>query len=280
MSVINTNVKSLIAQDAAVSNDRALSKAMERLSTGKRINTASDDAAGLAISNRMTSQIRGLNQAIRNANDGISMLQVTEGALNEVTNMLQRMRELAVQSSTATNTSTDRGYLDVESFQLQGEIIRIAENTQWNGMAITNSIAATALAAAKFQVGANANQVVTMAFQDLRAITGLSAAIASATLTMATVTGANSAITTLDAAIQDVDTYRAELGAKVNRLTYAADNLSNISTNAQASRSRILDTDYAQSTTELARTQIIQQAATAMLAQANQQPSTVLSLLK
>lgn len=280
MSVINTNVKSLIAQNAAVSNDRALSKAMQQLSTGKRINTAGDDAAGLAISNRMTSQIRGLNQAVRNANDGISMLQVTEGALNEVTNMLQRMRELAVQSSTATNTSTDRGYLDVESAQLQGEIIRIAENTQWNGMAITNSIAATALAAAAFQVGANASQTITMAFQDLRAITGLSAAISSATLTMATVTGANSAITTLDAAIKDVDTYRAELGAKVNRLTYAADNLANISTNAQASRSRILDTDYAQSTTELARTQIVQQAATAMLAQANQQPSTVLSLLK
>jgi flagellin len=279
MSVINTNVKSLIAQNAAVVNDRSLSKAMQQLSTGKRINSAADDAAGLAISDRMTSQIRGLNQAVRNANDGISMLQVTEGALNEVTNMLQRMRELAVQSANATNTSTDRGYLQVEHAELQAEITRIAANTQWNGMNVTNTWAATALAAATFQVGANASQVITVAFQDVQAITGVSAAVIN-TLTIATVTGSTSAITALDSAISDVDTYRATLGAKVNRLTHAADNLSNIATNAQASRSRILDTDYAQATTELARTQIIQQAATAMLAQANQQPSTVLSLLR
>ena len=278
MSVINTNVKSLIAQNAAVVNDRSLSKAMQQLSTGKRINGAADDAAGLAISDRMTSQIRGLNQAVRNANDGISMLQTTEGALNEITNMLQRMRELAVQSANATNTSTDRGYLQTEHAELQAEILRVANNTQWNGMNVTNSTAATALAGAGFQVGANASQTISHSFVDVGA-TVVSAAVSS-TVTMATASGANSAITTLDSSIAAIDSYRAELGAKVNRLTHAADNLSNVATNAQASRSRILDTDYAQTTTELARTQIIQQAATAMLAQANQQPSAVLSLLR
>lgn len=280
MSVINTNVKSLIAQNAAVANDRSLSKAMQQLSTGRRINSAADDAAGLAISDRMTSQIRGLNQAVRNANDAVSMIQTTEGALNEVTNMLQRMRELAVQSANATNTSTDRGYLEVESAQLQAEIARVANNTQWNGMDITNTAAASALYSAAFQVGANSGQVIVLSFQAILSMAGVKTAVASATLTIGTVTAANSAITELDLGIAAIDTYRAELGAKINRLTHAADNLANISTNAQASRSRILDTDYAQATTELARTQIIQQAATAMLAQANQQPATVLSLLK
>lgn len=280
MSVINTNVKSLIAQGAAVANDRSLSKAMQQLSTGQRINSAADDAAGLAISDRMTSQIRGLNQAVRNANDAISMIQTTEGALNEVTNMLQRMRELAVQSANATNTSTDRGYLEVESAQLQAEIARVANNTQWNGMDVTNTAAASALYSAAFQVGANSGQVIVLSFQAILSMAGVKTAVANTTLSIGTVTAANSAITELDLGIAAIDTYRAELGAKINRLTHAADNLSNISTNAQASRSRILDTDYAQATTELARTQIIQQAATAMLAQANQQPSTVLSLLK
>ena len=278
MSVINTNVKSLIAQNAAVVNDRSLSKAMQQLSTGKRINGAADDAAGLAISDRMTSQIRGLNQAVRNANDGISMLQTTEGALNEITNMLQRMRELAVQSTNATNTSTDRNYLQLEHAELQAEILRVANNTQWNGMNVTNSTAATNLTGAGFQVGANASQTISHDFVDV-GVTVVSASVAGG-ITLSTASNANTAISTIDGSIAAVDSYRATLGAKINRLTHAADNLTNVATNAQASRSRILDTDYAQTTTELARTQIIQQAATAMLAQANQQPSTVLSLLK
>ena len=280
MSVINTNVNSLIARNAAAMNDRSLAKAMQQLSTGKRINSAANDAAGVAISDRMTSQIRGLNQAVRNANDGISMIQTTEGALGEIANMLQRMRELAVQSANATNSTADRSYLNAESAQLQAEIQRVTANTQWNGMSVMTGVSGGVLSSATFQVGANANQTVTVAFSEVITLSGVSAAISSSTLTMAEVSGANSAIATLDAAIQDLDTYRSRLGAAVNRLTYAADNLANISTNAQASRSRILDTDYAQATTELARTQIIQQAATAMLAQANQQPATVLTLLK
>lgn len=279
MSVINTNVKSLVAQNAATVNNRAMSKAMEQLSTGKRINSAADDAAGLAISNKMTSQIRGLNQAVRNANDGISMIQTAEGATKEVTNMLQRMRELAVQSANATNTTEDRSALHAEVTELQAEINRISDNTQWNGMNITGGTAGmTALSAgATFQVGANSGQVITVAFKDLAGVSGVGSSL---TAGVSTVTRANAAISSIDNALEQVDSYRATLGAKINRLTYAADNLANVSLNTSESRSRIQDTDYAQATTELAKTQIIQQAATAMLAQANQAPQAVLSLLR
>ena len=278
MSVINTNVKSLVAQNAATVNNRAMSKAMEQLSTGKRINSAADDAAGLAISNKMTSQIRGLNQAVRNANDGISMIQTAEGATKEVTNMLQRMRELAVQSANATNTGDDRTALQAEVTELQAEINRISDNTQWNGMNISGGGAMTALSAgATFQVGANSGQVITVSFKDVAEITEVGSAL---TAGVSTVTRANAAISSIDNALKEVDSYRATLGAKINRLTYAADNLANVSINASESRSRIQDTDYAQATTELAKTQIIQQAATAMLAQANQAPQAVLSLLR
>jgi flagellin len=278
MSVINTNVKSLVAQNAATVNNRAMSKTMEQLSTGKRINSAADDAAGLAISNKMTAQVRGLNQAVRNANDGISMIQTAEGATKEVTNMLQRMRELSVQSANATNSTDDRTSIQLEVAELQSEITRIAKNTQWNGMNLAGALTGTSLSdPATFQVGANADQVITVAF---KAIDGLGGVVSALTATAATVTGANAAITSIDIAIKDVDSYRATLGAKINRLNYAADNLTNVSINTSESRSRILDTDYAQATTELARTQIIQQAATAMLAQANQAPQSVLSLLR
>jgi flagellin len=409
MSVINTNVKSLIAQNSLTTNNRKLSDTMEALSTGKRINKAGDDAAGLAISEKMTSQVRGLNQAVRNANDAISMIQTAEGALVEVTNMLQRMRELSVQASNDTNTTDDRSYLNMEYQSLKNEINRVVKNTQWNGMNLldgsflanvstTNSGAAAGTFVSgetRFQVGANANQVITHTFADfddqvavaqvgtltmrtnedlantlysgktlgsgevLRVTvnnTVLSITPGSATSADATTLGAllasainestalsqlvsataatgtvtitslvagtefsvltnlkpnqsslgfqtttynsskgwstiagsgiinqtdsQKATQTLDAALQVVNKSRSQMGATINRLTYAADNLTNISTNTQASRSRILDADYASTTTELARTQIIQQAATAMLAQANQQPQTVLSLLK
>jgi flagellin len=277
MSVINTNVKSLVAQNAATVNNRALSKAMEQLSTGKRINTSADDAAGLAITNKMTNQIRGLNQAVRNANDGISMIQTAEGATQEVTNMLQRMRELALQAANATNTADDRQSIQLEVKELQSEITRIGDNTQWNGMNISKTVTTAGVAKATFQVGANGNQVITVAFKNMASVAGMTSAGAA---TVSTVTKSNSAITAIDNALKGIDSYRATLGAKINRLTYAADNLTNISANATASRSRILDTDYAKTTTELARAQIIQQAATAMLAQANQEPQTVLSLLR
>jgi len=284
MGVINTNVKALAAQNALTVNNRAMSKTMEQLSTGRRINTAADDAAGLAISNKMTSQIRGLDQAVRNANDGISMIQTAEGATVEVTNMLQRMRELGVQAANDTNSSADRGSLNKEVIELQKEIRRVSANTQWNSMNIsgplTGGTGVTALAAAKFQVGANANQVITVAFKNVQALSGMVVGLTTTGLGLSTLTRSNAAIVTLDIAISAVDAYRADLGAKINRLTYAADNLMNISQNQSASRSRILDADYAKASTELARSQIVQQAATAMLAQANQQPQAVLQLLQ
>ena len=276
MTVINTNVQSLIAQQALTVNNRGLSKAMEQLSTGKRINSAADDAAGLAISNKMTAQVRGLNQAVRNANDAISMVQTAEGALNEVTNMLQRMRELAVQAINGTNSTSDRSSLDSEYTALSAEITRISDKTTWNGMAIGGADAG----AYTFQIGADSGATVTVSFADVDGSDALSVVASAIDIGVANVTAATSALTQLDNAISTVDAYRSTLGAMVNRLNYAADNLTNIATNTSASRSRILDTDYAQATTELAKRQIIQQAATAMLAQANQTPSSVLSLLK
>jgi len=397
MSVINTNTKSLIAQAALDKNNRVLSSTMEQLSTGKRINGAKDDAAGLSIVSKMTSQIRGLDQAVRNANDGISLLQTADGAMVEVTNMLQRMRELGVQSANDSNTGENRGYLDLEFQQLKGEIDRIITNTQWNGVNVldgsytNNGTGTTQAGKFVFQIGANSGQTIshqidvfnlgsadgnttttTVAeiaatgtpttvevstltvggtyaegdiitvnlnqnlysytvtsadagssatlstnlatalnsrFDDGFAITQSGAGVvkftldtntgtttgntftltASATdgewdsletLKIDTQSNSNTAINTLDVALTNVNKARAEIGAVINRLNYAVDNLTNVSTNTQASRSRIEDTDYAEATTKLARAQIIQQAATAMLAQANQQPQSVLSLLK
>ena len=271
MPVINTNVNSLVAQQALTNNTRSLSKAMEQLSTGKRINSAADDAAGLSISNKLTAQIRGLNQGVRNANDAISMVQTAEGATKTVTDMLQRMRELAVQAANGTNSTNDKASLQKEFQQLQSEISRISTTTSWNGRAITGASAG----AINFQVGANSGQVITVTFKNIASITAVASAVAAATsASTATV------VSKLDSAIAAIDSFRSDMGAKINRLTYAADNLTNVSTNTAASRSRILDADYAQATTELARSQIIQQAATAMLAQANQAPQSVLSLLK
>lgn len=272
MTVINTNVKSLVAQQALTVNNRSMSKAMEQLSTGKRINSAADDAAGLAISNKMTAQVRGLNQAVRNANDAISMIQTVEGATNEVTNMLQRMRELAVQSVNGTNTDADRTALQAEFSELSSEITRISNNTEWNGTPVGN-----ASTEYSFQVGANSGQLITVTFKDIKGVSGVSAL---GTASVAAASSATTAIGTLDTALAAIDSYRGTLGAKINRLTHAADNLTNVSTNTAASRSRIQDADYAKATTELARAQIIQQAATAMLAQANQQPASVLTLLQ
>lgn len=291
MSVINTNVKSLVAQNSLTVNNRNMSKAMEQLSTGKRINSGADDAAGLAIGNKMTAQVRGLNQAVRNANDAISMIQTAESATQEITNMLQRMRELAVQAANDTYTADDRVSLELEYNQLHEEINRIAGNTQWNGMNLLDVSASGVVGSggvAKFQVGANSGSAFTITLDFLSMKTsgmGLSAAStlsagASAASAFASLSAAQAVIAQLDDAIKYVDAFRADMGAKINRLTYAADNLTNVSTNTSASRSRIMDTDYAAATTELARTQIIQQAATAMLAQANQQPQTVLSLLR
>lgn len=256
MSVINTNVKSLVASNALTVNERFLSTAMEQLSTGKRINSAKDDAAGMAISSRMTSQIRGLDQAVRNANDGISMLQTADGAMEEVSNMLQRMRELSVQYANDTNASNDLVALSTEFDALNSEISRIGAETSWNSIVIFGE---TAIA---IQVGADADETISM---DIASIT---------------ITADISDIATLDTDINALNTTRSTLGANINRLTYAANNALNVSQNTSASRSRIMDTDYAKTSAELARTQIVQQAATAMLAQANQSSQSVLALLK
>jgi len=277
MSVINTNVSALYAQNALQTNSRAMNTAMQQLSTGSRINSAKDDAAGLAIGQNMTSQVRGLNQAVRNANDGINMLQTAEGAMVEVSNMLQRMRELAVQASNGTYSTTQRGYLQKEFSALSSQITSINTQTKWNGTAVLSA------ATTKFQVGAMSGQTVSV-IVSATTLVGLGISSATFTLSGATVasgiTNASSAITKLDSALGTINAQRATLGAGINRLTYAADNLTNISSNLSASRSTIMDTDYATASTQLSKTQIIQQAATAMLAQANQQPQSVLALLK
>ena len=305
MSVINTNVNSLIAQNAVNVNARNLSAAMEQLSTGKRINGSKDDAAGLSISQIMTAQIRGLNQSVRNANDGISMLQTADGAMIEQSNMLQRMRELAVQASTDTVTPDQKNYLNAEFQQLKQEINRIGTSTQWNGKDLLNGNGGSGdgtilanLGTYTFQVGANGTPTsgtntnvfsVTIGKSTTEAAVGsgsagifnaINASVIYDSAVPVSATSAKDAITAIDTSIKNANEQRGAIGAAINRLNYAADNLSNISTNTAASRSRIEDTDYATASTELARTQIIQQAATAMLAQANQSPQSVLALLK
>ena len=397
MTSINTNTLATLASNSLSRNDRAMATSMERLSTGIRINSAKDDAAGLAISSRMTSQIRGLDQAKRNAMDAISLIQNAEGALVEVSNMLQRMRELSVQSATDTNTSTDREALNKEFGLLRSEINRVAQNTQWNSRNLLDGSSGSGLTGNgvyKFQVGANAAQTINLTIGNYQAgsstqggtvavntttaasgpgatgaaqvstlavagtirvgdvftatvgdksfvhtvasleadngktldavaaalktglgtITGLAAisqgAAGTPTLTFTAASAdygsnafsisagtsgllsgigasnissqaaADSAIGALDTAVATVNAGRSEMGATMNRLAYAADNMANISTNAAAARARVLDADYAKETTELARTQIISQAGTAMLAQANQSKQSVLALLK
>ena len=388
MTVINTNVSSLIAQNAMAVNARSQTTAMQQLSTGQRINGAKDDAAGLAIAAKMTSQIKGLDQAVRNSNDAISLLQTADGAMVEVTNMLQRMRELAVQSSNDTNASSDRTALQTEFAALQSEIGRIGSTTQWNGTNILNgNTAANSKGTFVFQVGANnssAQQISVTIAQVSNTGAGTTSTPGVATTTAASLTGATTAIAqvstvtmgatntagdtisleigghtfgytvgasetattvatamvaainadatlsalytasgttavtltaktgstpfgltastaggvtssansidtlahaqasidAVDTGISKINTSRANIGASINRLTYAADNLANVSQNTSASRSRILDTDYAKASSELARTQIIAQASTAMLAQANQSQQSVLALLK
>ena len=293
MTVINTNVAATLTANALTKNERAMNQAMERLSTGQRINSAGDDAAGLAISSKMTSQVNGLNQAVRNANDAISMVQTADGAIVEIEGMLQRMRELAVQARSETNTSTDMTALSLEFEALSTGINDIAQNTQWNGTTLLNTDGGKAVV---FQVGANADQELTVTFQDFNIANanssggifeGLDQSALGGTATtdldsivITSASEAEAAIGELDYAIEHVNSHRATLGSVISRLEFSADNLANVSQNTSASRSRILDADYATETTELARTQIIQQAGTAMLSQANQQAQSVLALLK
>ena len=275
MPVINTNVSAQLAQDALKVNSKTMTTAMQQLATGNRINQAKDDAAGLSIGQNMTSQVRGLNQAVRNVNDGINLLQTADGGLVETSNMLQRMRELAVQSSNATNSSGQRGYLDKEFKSLQEEISRIGDNTAWNNSNVYGTV--TTSVNLVFQAGVSAGQTISVSLAGMNA-TAL--AVASDVANITTFTAAQSAISTVDTAIEVVNNARSRMGATMNQLSYSADNMVNISTNIAASRSTIMDTDYATASATLSKSQIIQQAATAMLAQANQQPQSVLSLIK
>lgn len=275
MPVINTNVNALFSQNALKTNSRTLSTAMEQLSTGQRINSAKDDAAGLAITNIMTSNIRGLSQAVRNANDGVSMAQTAEGAMIEQTSMLQRMRELAVQASSATYSTDQQKYLDAEFQALSTQIDNIANQTTWNGDKLMNGLGGpTTNGKYDVIVGAMGTEKITIAVDSTtKTALGLSGDILSGT-------NATTAIGNIDTALGKINSARASLGASINQLTYAADNLNNVVQNTTSSRSQILDTDYATATTKLASSQIIAQAATAMLAQANQSQQSVLALLK
>ena len=281
MAVINTNTGSLYAQQALTTNARGLSTVMQQLSTGKRINNAVDDVAGMAISTRLTSQIRGLNQAVRNTNDGISLLQTAEGATEQVTNMLQRMRELAVQASNDTNNTNDRSYLDLEFQALSTQIGVIATNTQWNGSNVLDGTSrGSGSGVFSFQVGANSGQTIAVTLSNMTTTSGQGKLSAVTSNAITSTSAAGSALGTIITALDTVALERANMGAVISRLQFASDNLANVSAKAQESRSRIEDTDYSLATTELAKRNIIQQAAQAMLAQANQQPTLVLQLLK
>ena len=278
MPVINTNVNALLAQQTNIKNSREMAGAMQQLSSGRRIGSAKDDAAGIAIGESMTAQVRGLNQAIRNVNDGVNLAQTADGALGETANMLQRMRELAVQSSSGTYSTTQRGYLQTEFTALASQIDKVASETTWNGMTVlTGTTGSTATGTFTFQSGQASGQSISVSITSMT-LTGLS--MTAAAVGISSAASASSAIASLDTAIGLVNTERAKIGAGINQMTYAADNLTNISGNIQASRSTIMDTDYATASTQLSKTQIIQQASTAMLAQANQQPQSVLALLK
>ena len=278
MSTINTNINSLHVQNALTKNQREMTVTMQRLATGKRINNSSDDAAGLNISEGMSAQIKGLGAAVRNANDAISMLQTVDGGLSSQTSALQRMRELAVLAVNDTYSSAQKAALSTEFTALRDQITTISTNTQWNGMSVLSGSGGVAGVTAnfQFQVGANAGDTmnISMASASLTGM-GLSAAIEITTYDYA-----NAAVSDIDAALTTLNTNRSTVGSVINRLTYAVDNLTNVMQNTEESKSKIADTDYANATSELARQQIIQQAGTAMLAQANQMPSMVLALLK
>ncbi|GAA6185372.1 MULTISPECIES: flagellin [Alteromonadaceae] len=269
---VNTNVSSLNAQRQLFDSGQALSTSFERLSSGFRINRAADDAAGLQISDRLTTQVQGLNQAVRNANDAISLAQTAEGALGEVTSSLQRIRTLAVQSQNGINTSADRLALQKEVSALKTEISRISTDSQFAGVDILKGSFSAA-----FLVGANGGQTISV---NLSRSGGYgSSGLNIGSLSVATIAGASGALTSIDNAISTVGAVRADLGALQNRFQSTIRNLSNISENIAGARSRIRDTDFATETAELTRNQIVQQASLSVLSQANQRPQSALSLL-
>ena len=283
MTVIGTNVASLRAANASTSANASLSTAMERLSTGSRINSAKDDAAGLAISNTMTAQIRGMNQGIRNANDGIALAQTAEGALGEVSNMLQRVRELTVQATSGTYSANDKTNLQAEVAALKTQITSTLANTQFNGNKLFDGSAGTA-GVVKIQAGANASDTINLTLTKLTdnaTITAVAGAAGPPAVVGVDLTTAdNTALATIDSALTTVNNTRASLGAAQNQMQSAVNNLTTNATNLTSARSQIKDADFSAETTALAKAQILSQASTAMLAQANQSQQGVLKLLQ
>ena len=275
---VNTNLFSLNAQRKLSQSQSSLSTSMQRLSSGLRINSAADDAAGLAISQRMSAQVRGMNVAIRNANDGISLAQTADGALSSVGDSLQRMRELAVQSRNSTNSDSDKESLDLEFKQLSSEIGRVLGGTTFNGKAILGSDAGTLT----FQVGANVttNDSIDIATTDLTADAKITTVTGASIGSAANATAIATVITNIDAAIDDINSQRATFGASQNRFNSVVSNLQTSVENQSAASSRITDADFAAETANMSRAQILQQAGTAMVAQANQLPQSVLRLLQ
>jgi flagellin len=270
MTVINTNVSALKAQNSSRMANEMLGTALERLSSGRRINSAADDAAGLAIATRMDAKVRGLNQAVRNANDGISLVQTAEGAMNEISNILVRMRELAVQSANGTATADDRTAIQAEVDELIGQIDDIATRTDFNGTVLLDGTATL-----NIQTGVNSGETVAIDIADLQ-----SAGLSVDAVDLSTEAGAGTALGVLDTAIQAVANERAELGAVQNRLDATVNNLTSTATNLTEARSRIEDADFSAESTKLAAAQILNQASTAMLAQANQSQQGVINLLQ
>jgi len=274
--VIGTNVASLTAQRHLASSRIDMETSMERLSSGSKINSAMDNAAGLAISKRMDAQVQGLNQAINNANDGISMLQTAEGGLEQTTDILLRMRELAVQASSGTYIQSDRDNMDLEFQELEAEITRISDQTTFNGTKVLDP----ATAVVTFQVGSATTDTIAVTLQAMGAdVIGTSSTFLDDDDVLTTAKALLS-ITSIDTALKQVSDYRGDLGAVSNRLTHTVENLMNRVENTSSAQSRIQDTDFAVESANLAKAQVLQQAGTAMLAQANQSGQAVLSLLK
>jgi len=272
---INTNVMSINAQRNASANNNSLSTSLQRLSSGLRVNSAKDDAAGLAIASNMDAQARGMNVAVRNSNDGISLVQTAESGMAVIGDMLQRMRELAVQAANGTNTTNDLSALDAEYQELWSEIDRTMESVEFNSTSLLDT--STDLV---FQIGANSGQTLTIGSADLNVTAGINAMSGQSALDTTTTSGNDANIDAIDTAIQAINSSRATLGAIQNRFNYTVSFLQAASENQQAARGRIMDADFAQETANLSRSQILQQAGTAMVAQANQLLQGVLALLR
>jgi flagellin len=275
MSAINTNISAMKASNASISANKMLGTSMERLSTGKRINSAKDDAAGLAISTSMTSSIKGMSQAIRNSNDGISLAQTAEGALGEVTNMLQRVSELATQSASGTyQDTTDRAYMQSEVDQLTAQMGQVITNTEFNGVKLFDGSTTNVT----IQTGSNSSDTVDLAMADLTSLAANGGGAGS--YDVSTATAANSLVDSVKTELDTISSARATLGAGQSRLESVVNNLTSNVTNLSNARSQIEDTDYSTETTNLAKAQILSQASTAMISQANQSQQNVLSLLR